>query len=210
MNKWGWILAVVAMTAGVSEAQWTKNDGEAVAKETWHQTDGDFGAMLIVTDRYKDFVQTWSHPTKDGSGPAITMADAAARGDEVAAVLTFARCSPGIVGKCQCDADFIVLRPDGSTYSTHRKVPVWNSAPPADENAQLALGRLRFRVEADDPLGTYQIRAVVRDLVAKRQVTLEWAITVKPESWAPGQAMDLLLPAGFEIVPEFDDKSPNI
>ena len=219
MTRWGWVLGVLFfMTAGVSEAQFKPVADEPAAEtpaappaseDTWHRSDGNFGAMLIVTDQYASFVRTWAQPPKEGEGPAITLADSAVRGDEVAAVLTFSQCTPGITGKCRCDADFTVVRPDGSTYATHKKIEVWSSAPPPEEAAQLSIGRLKFRIEPDDPLGTYQIRAVVRDLVAKREVALEWPLTVKEETWSPGQKQDWPMAVRAEPVADSPFLSPQ-
>lgn len=185
--------ALLALSGVAAHAQ-ARDDDERAREETWHKASGKFGAMLIVTDRYADLAKGWNEPAEDGEKPSVTLTESTARGDAVTAAITFSGCTPGIIGRCLADADFIVLKPDGSTYATHRKVPVSRAKPPAEGKAGLAEGRVRLRVEGNDPLGTWTIRAIVRDRIANTQVTLEWPILVKAESWSPGQRGDWPIP----------------
>lgn len=186
--------ALLVLSGGAAHAQFLQGD-EKAPEEAWHKADGNFGAMLIVTDRYTDLAKGWGEPAKDGEKASVTLTDTTERGDAVTAAITFSGCAAGIIGRCLCDADFLVLRPDGSTYATHRRVPVWRDKPPVEGSAQLADGRLKLRLEGNDPLGTWTIRAIVRDRIANSEVRLEWPIQVKAESLAPGQRGDWPMPA---------------
>ena len=179
MTRWPWATALLVFASAIAHAQWRQN-GVEIPDEPWHRSDGQFGAMLVVIDNVDEFFEQWSRPTAPGYAPTIKPTHATARGGTVDAVITFSGCTAGDDGNCRCEVDFTVFRPDGSTYAAQTGVPVWRSVPPPDRNVQVSDGRLRMRVEADDPIGTYRIAALVRDLVAKRQVSLEWRIAVNP------------------------------
>ncbi len=152
----------------------------AQSSETWQRSDGEFSALLIVTDEIETFLEAWSKPAAPGYSPPVKPAEKTARGEVVTAVVLFSGCSPAEDGNCSCDADFTVLRPDGSVYGEQRGVSVWDFPPPPGRNLQLSNGRLEFRIGAHDPAGSYRIQALVRDLVATRQVILEWKLEVVP------------------------------
>ena len=159
-------------------AQW--REGEArVPDEPWRRSSGKFGAMLVVTDKADEFFEQWSMPAAPGYVPKIRPARTAKRGDTVDAIVLFSQCSPDDQGQCECEVDFTVARPDGSIYATHPGAKAWQSQPPPGTNLQVSDGRLRFQIEDGDPLGTYRIEAIVKDVVAKRQVTLVWRIIVE-------------------------------
>jgi hypothetical protein len=170
------LLAFIPISAA---PQW-KEGGTNVPDEPWRRSSGKFGAMLVVTDRADEFLEAWSKPAAPGYVPSIKPSRTAKRQDVVDAILLFSQCEPDDQGSCNCEADFTVLKPDGSIYATHPHAKVWKSQPPPGTNLQVADARLRFRIEDTDQLGTYRIQAVVRDLVAKSQVSLEWQIAVEP------------------------------
>jgi hypothetical protein len=141
------------------------------------ETGGDFGATLVVTDRLE--------------GPALHAAKSALRGQVVWAVILFSHCKAGAHGRCNAVADFTVLRPDGSVYASNEGTEVWRAMPPRRKTPQLSTARLGLHIRPTDPLGRYRIRAVVKDLEAKRTVTLESALVVgenkAPASTASGR-----------------------
>jgi hypothetical protein len=174
----GGLFALPGLLAGSAAAQWRRG-GAQVADEPWRRSDGDFGAMLVVTDRLDRFLGEWAKPDAPGHPPTVKRVSSAKRGDVVWGLILFSHCAPDRSRRCRAEADFTVLRPDGSTYATHDGAEVWRAAPPPRSNLQLATARLGFHVEKDDPLGTYRIRAVVKDLEAKRSVTLEQTLEVR-------------------------------
>ena len=127
--------------------------------------DGDFAARLVVTDRL--------------DGPNLHPTKAAVRGEVVWGVVLFSHCKADAHGRCHAVADFTVLRPDGSVYDSHESAEVWSAMPPRRKGEQLSSTRLGLHIRPSDPLGRYRIRAVVKDLEAKRSVTLESALVVR-------------------------------
>lgn len=136
--------------------------------------DGDFAARLVVTDRL--------------DGKTLQPAKAAVRGEVVWGVILFSHCKADPHGRCRAVADFTVLRPDGSVYDSHEGAQVWSAMPPRRKGEQLSTARLGVHIRASDPLGRYRIRAVVKDLEAKRTLTLESAIEVREKKPAASTA----------------------
>jgi hypothetical protein len=147
---WGSLVLALALLPALAPAQW--------------RSDGDFGASLVVTDRL--------------NGSTLHAAKAAVRGEVVWGVILFSRCAADAHGRCRAVADFTVLRPDGSVYASHEGAEVWSAMPPRRKTPQLSSARLGLHIRPTDPLGRYRIRAVVKDLEAKRSVTLESALVV--------------------------------
>jgi hypothetical protein len=57
-------------------------------------------------------------------------------------------------------------------------VPVWRDAPPSRDRPELGKGLWRTTSEDSDPLGPYIYRAVVRDNVSGKTVTLERRVSL--------------------------------
>ena len=165
------------LAASVSSAQWNER-GKPVPDDAGRRSDGDFGAMLVVTDKLDQFLLEWDRPDDPNHPPYISRAKSAKRGDVVWAVIVFTNCAAGGDRLCRADVDFDITRPDGSSYASHKAAELWHGPPPPRHILQLSAARLGFQVELDDPLGTYTIRATARDGVANRKVTLEQKLEV--------------------------------
>jgi hypothetical protein len=178
----GWLLAIGAvLLAGSASGQWQQN-GEPVPDEPWRRSDGDFGAMLMLTDRADDFLAQWQQPARPGYRPSLHSVSEARRGDTVTALILFTRCEASVLGECRSDLDWRVVRPDGSLYASHREVELWNAPPPPRGALQLGAGELTFEIERDDPFGRYEIHADVHDRVGDRRVSLVRVLTVLGEA----------------------------
>jgi hypothetical protein len=171
---------VCALAAASASAQWQGN-GAAIPDEAWRKSDGDFGAMLLLTNRAQEFVAEWIRGQSQPEGPRLRTTAAAGRGDTVAAIILFTHCAPADTGMCRTYVDFKVLRPDGSTYATHRDVALWNGTPPRDDAVQIGNARLDFQIEPSDSLGIYEIHADVYDQVAQRKVSLVQTLAVSEQ-----------------------------
>jgi len=169
-----------ALAAASASAQWQQN-GATIPDEAWRKADGDFGAMLLLTNQPQEFVAEWARGQSQPEGPRLRTTAAASRGDLVAAIILFTHCQAADTGMCRSYVDFKVLRPDGSTYATHRDVMLWNGPPPHGDSVQIGNARLDFQVEKDDPFGIYEIHADVVDQVAQRKVSLVQALAVSEQ-----------------------------
>ncbi|MFI5314337.1 MAG: hypothetical protein ACHQ6T_01440 [Myxococcota bacterium] len=149
----------------------------AGAGETWHKTDAPFEATLVLTDQLNAFLDQWSKPGAHARAPASAPLSAK-RGATVWAVVVFGGCAPDKSARCHVQADFKVMRPDGSTYSANPNTEVWHARPPDKGELGLSTGRLGIHIRKADPLGTYRVRAEVKDLEGHRRVALEQKLTV--------------------------------
>jgi hypothetical protein len=146
--------------------------------ESWRASAGDFGAIMVFTDDPQKFLEEWSKPPE--AVPQISSVESARRGDTVVAFVFFSGCKAN-KGNCDCEVDFKLLRPDGSVYAEHSGVELWKGKPaPPGGNLQLSVANLGFRVEPQDPLGKYNLKAIVHDRNAKVDLSLERKIEVLP------------------------------
>lgn len=173
------IATLLLLIASGAHAQW-RRDREVVEDEPWRRSDGEFGAMLLLTADPDAFLEQWGRPAAPGYAPKITTVSQANRGDVVVAMILFTRCAPSPSGRCNSLADFRVARPDGSIYAEHAGAVVWRDKPPDERALQLGQAQLAFEIEPEDPIGVYKIHTTVRDLVAKRSVELMQALAVSP------------------------------
>lgn len=160
-------------------AQW-RQGGKDVPDTEWRKTDGDFGAMFLVTDDPKGFFERWNRPPSPDYKPELTTASSAKRGDTVAGMVLFTGCAPDPDGNCDSEVDFKVLYPDGSTYADLKGAELWKGKP-APSSLQVSVGNLGLEIEDDDPFGVYRLEAVVRDNIADRKITLRQTIEVVDE-----------------------------
>jgi len=182
-------LASALSLAAPASGGW-RRDGEPVQDEAWRKSDGDFGALLVVTDRLDQFLIEWEKPDDPAHPPVLRPAPFAKRGDTVWGVVLFKGCKPGAKRLCRAEVDFTVLRPDGSVYASHKNADLWHSSPPPGKNLQLSSARLGLHIEDKDPLGAYLVRAVARDLEAHRTVTVERKLEVRAREQAAPAARE--------------------
>jgi hypothetical protein len=171
-------LILVFMHGVTADAQW-RSSGEVVEDEAWRKENGDFAAMLILTNKPDEFFAAWDQPPDPDYKPELELATTAVRGDTVVAVVIFSGCKSNDEGNCNSTVDFRLLRPDGSEYAHHKDGELWTDKPaPAYGQLQVSIANLGFIVEDDDPFGEYTLQANVRDLVAKKSVQLEQVIEI--------------------------------
>jgi hypothetical protein len=144
------------------------------APETpWHRTAGKLEAALVLTPSSASFLREWKRSGAAEEEAEISSLASVRRGDTVDAVVLFAGCTPKSTGHCDSEVDFRVLRPDGSLYTKFEEVELWkNRLVPLGSRMRAGQTSLELEIEPEDPLGTYRVEAVVRDLVSGRQMRL--------------------------------------
>src|SRR5436309_3142343 len=95
---------------------------------------GDFGAMMIITDRYNEFLQEWARPETPQIHPSPGTVH---RSDTVVAVIVFTGCK-AVATKCNSTVDLRVFKPDGSLYGEHVGQVLWDGSPPTAHRLQLS------------------------------------------------------------------------
>lgn len=147
-------------------AQWYQDGALAESRPDIGSSNG-FGAMIIMTTNSREALRNWEQPT---SGVYIPKAETVEKGVPIEALVVFSGCSPNSKGSCVVEADYKILRPDGSVYAEHENTEVWRNKPPIPEGkVGLAVDRVGLIVDPEDPVGEYEIHCTVKDAVAKTE-----------------------------------------
>ena len=149
-----------------------------VADNEWTSFEKDFGAMLVITDKHDEFVQAWNKPAAPDYQPRMSTVSQAVRGSTVVALVLFTNCTANEAGNCDSEVDFRVLRPDGSVYAEFANIELWKLKVPPKGVLSLGKAFVGFKIEMDDPLGTYRFEAVVRDKQANYRLALAQSLEV--------------------------------
>jgi hypothetical protein len=151
-------------------AQWNEG-GAPVPNTSWRKSEGDFGAMLVLTDKPDEFFRAWETETP---GASIAATEVARRGSPVVGVVVFTGCAPNENGLCDATVVYTVIKPDGTVYDKPQEGELWiGKRPPAKYVLQLSLGNMGVVIEPEDPLGRYLMHAEVRDRVSGKVLHLE-------------------------------------
>jgi len=168
-------LLAIAVLATLLTSAAVAADGKEPLEKPWAKADGDFGVMLILTDKPDQLSADWEKPTE---GVRISETQTASRGVPVATVVVFAGCAPDANGNCQATVQYTVYGPDGKPYGDPMEGELWiDKPPPAKGHIQLSMGGMGIVLEPEDPLGDYKVKAKVVDKVANKTILLEREFT---------------------------------
>lgn len=111
--------------------------------------------------------------------PLAGAADTVAKGRPIEALIVFSGCSPDRQGNCFLEADYKILKPDGSLYAEYQNTEVWLNKPAVPlGRVGLAVDRVGVVADPEDPLGEYRVYCTVRDDVANTEVTVSSGFVV--------------------------------
>jgi len=168
------LVMLLFLCSGIASAQW-KKDNALMPDTPDRKSVGEFGGNLLVVEDPRAFVEEWQKPET----PKINPAKEAKRGDRLGAFVLFAGCKPDAQGNCNSEVDYAVYKPDGSLYAERKAQPLWKEKAPPPPIIQLSSAILVIRLEKDDPLGDYVVRAKVSDLNAQISFELETKFRLK-------------------------------
>ncbi len=161
--------AAIALPAPAG-AQWFR-DGARAPDQPWSKSEGNFGAMLLLSNEPDEFLDNWVQRTP---GVRISTTRTARRGSPLAPFILFVGCMEDDQGGCHASFDIDVSKPDGTSLFRTPDLELWQRKPaPAEGTLGLSVGYAEIAVGDDDPLGRYLVRAEVRDEVAGITLTLE-------------------------------------
>jgi hypothetical protein len=164
------IAALALIWPSMLLAQWREND-KSVPDTSWRKSEGDFGVMLIFTDKPDEFFSVWETRTP---GVSVSSAELVKRGSPILGVVVFTGCSPTPQGLCDATVTYTVFKPDGTVYGGPQEGELWvGKPPPTKDEIQLSMANMGVVIEPKDPLGRYMMRAEVRDRVANKTIRLE-------------------------------------
>jgi hypothetical protein len=162
------LMTLVLLAAAPATAQWKKGD-ERVPDTPDRKSVNGFGAQLLIVEDPRAFIEEWRKPET----PKINPVSEVKRGTVIGAFVLFAACKSDAQGLCNSEVDYTVYKPDGTIYAERKQQPLWKAAPPPGTNIQLSEAILGIRMEQNDPVGDYKVKASVRDLNAQISFDLE-------------------------------------
>lgn len=172
MKKLILLLLTISITAlPLAQAQWL-NDGMPVTDSPYAKTKGDFGAMLVFTDKPNELFEAWNKDT-----PGVTASfnvEEIKQNDSLTALIIFSNCTPDEKGMANVSAKFTVLYPNGNVLSETRELEVWVNRPaPSKRMLELSVDFLQIQIGEKYPSGFYTVRALVHDKNSDTKIDLE-------------------------------------
>jgi hypothetical protein len=168
------ILSLVLLVTGSASGQWQK-DGKRAEDTPESKSVKGFGGHLIVVENPRAFMEEWLKPET----PKIDDATDVRRDVLFGAFVLFAGCKPDAQGMCNAEVDYTIYKPDGSLYAESKGQPLWKEEVPPPPIIQLSRAILGFRMEKNDPVGEYKVKAKVSDLNADVSFVLETKFRLK-------------------------------
>ena len=148
--------------SAISE-QWYEN-GEVAPKKSFQGSVDGFGAMVFMTTDSQKMLDNWEVPT---DGYYVTHDEEVEKGKPIEALVVFYGCKANENGNCLAEADYRIIKPDGSVYTEIKNTELWKNKPSMPEGQLgLAVDRVGLIAELEDPGGIYTIELVIRDLVS--------------------------------------------
>ena len=141
---------VVATAGAASAGQWFR-DGQRLPDQPWSKSEGDFGAMIVLSAEPEEFLARWSRPTP---GVSIRATGSVRRGVPLAPFILFIGCREGAAGVCSASFDLEVLKPDGTSFFRTDRLELWRGkpAPPAGALG-LSIGYAEIEIGPTIPSG---------------------------------------------------------
>jgi len=168
-------LCVFFLSIPLASAQTWKVGGESVPDSAWARSDGEFGAKLAFTDEPDDLFSSWEVASR---GVAFSETSEAIRGAPIVGVIFFTGCGANERGNCEVTVTFTVQGPDGKPWGEAIEGELWVEKPqPGKGQLQLGVGNIGMIIEPPDRLGTYTVKAEIRDMVARKTMVLEKSFT---------------------------------
>jgi len=155
------LAAALSSAAGPAMAD-PSSDGRPPALSEDHR--GDFSVLQIATTNPDKLMADWAQPTP---GVNLAVESAMKRNQPIVTFLVFKGCKVDAAGACNVTAQIEAIAPDGKSYAPPQDMPVWvDKAPPPNLNLQMSEGGFGLRIENQDPLGAYVVKATITDHVA--------------------------------------------
>jgi len=141
--------------------------------------DGDFSAMLFVTDDL-EFRNRWANlPISEM--PQVRSVERVPKGRLVEVELVFT--GNGLDADLRADVayDVEILRPDGGVYAELPNLTGIKGRRPSRFMVNLAYSTVQIEFDPPDPVGVYTVKVKLRDLVGKRKLDLSVPIEAVAE-----------------------------
>ena len=174
---------VIGLLCGGFALGHTSNYTSVMPGSEWSESmphpENQLSAVLLLSDNPDEVLRSWANPR---ARAPVRTADTIARGVPIVAFVFFTACKPDENGLCSASVDFTILRPDGSVYERFTDRDLWKRKPaPPDGMLRLSAEYVGAIIEADDPLGRYEVQVTVHDLNAGTTLELSRSFTATAE-----------------------------
>ena len=155
----------------LAQAQWLHN-GIPVTDSSYAKTKGDFGAMLVFTDKPDELFTAWN---KDTVGVSANFdVEEIKENSSLTAAIIFSNCTPDEKGMANVTVKFTVLDPNGNIINKTGETEVWVNRPaPQKRELQLSVGFIQIQVGEKFPNSFYTMKALVHDKNSDTKIDLE-------------------------------------
>ena len=126
--------------------------------------------MVFMTTDSQKMLDNWEVPT---DGYYVKNDEEVEKGKPIEALVVFYGCKANEIGNCVAEVDYRIVKPDGSVYTEIKNTELWKNKPAMPEGQLgLAVDRVGFIAELEDPVGIYTVELVIRDLVSNNEFPL--------------------------------------
>jgi hypothetical protein len=155
----------------LGQAQWLQN-GIPVDDSPYAKTVGEFGAMLIFTDKPDELFEAWNKNTEGVK--ADFDVEEVKMNDYLTAAIIFSNCTPDEKGMANVTVKFTVLNPNQEVIKETGESEVWVNRPiPRKRALQLSVDFLQIQAGEKYPNGFYTVKALVHDKNSDTKINLE-------------------------------------
>lgn len=154
-----------------ANAEWL-HEGKPITDSPYAKTKGEFGAMLIFTDKPDELFEAWN---KDTEGVyADTDVEEIKQNSSLTAAIIFSNCTPDQKGMANVSVKFRVLDPEGDIITETKEQEVWINKPaPAKRILELSVDFIKIPIGYEDLPGFYTVKALVYDKNSGTKIDLE-------------------------------------
>lgn len=130
---------------------------------------------VALLDDPQAFLAEWNHPLR-AQAPALKTRTVFHRGDIVFPVVMYSTNGLTPEGKANISYSLLFRRPDGSIYENPQNLTVVNGVPA--KGVGLCKDKAGLKIEENDPLGEYRLKATITDKVKDVQVEMLFTFAV--------------------------------
>lgn len=150
----------------------------ALAKEkadAWKNTAGKLTAMLVITDKPKEYTKKWS---KDKDELPIGMIVSTVKKSKLVVALVFFKgCGGDRYKRCDAEIKFSVYKPNGKLYAKRSGLSLWKNKV-ITSGLMLSQANLALSFDPKDPVGKYKVVVSIKDNISNKNMTLVRYLTV--------------------------------
>lgn len=153
------------------QAEWL-SDGKPVVDSSYAKTKGEFGAVLIFTDKPDELFEAWNKDTEVVH--VNTDVEEIKQNSSITAAIIFSNCTPDKKGMANVSVKFTALDPEGNNIAETKELEVWVNKPaPAKKMIELSVDFIKISIGYKHLPGFYTVRALVYDKNSGTKIDLE-------------------------------------